>query len=213
VLDISVNTGSLVWKPEGARELLWQFDTWSAQGLWFWRQKLPMRSTAAILAEMADVVSKNGNYLLNVTPDPEGVITPSQVSLLSEIGDWLKINGEAIYGSQPWKVYGEGPTSGLGPSFRPNVPLTPYQASDIRFTRKGETLYAIVLAPPEGKPLTIRSLASGSPQLDRKVEGVSLLGSDSPVKSTLTEAGLVVDLAGQKLNTLPLVLRILGKRQ
>ena len=78
VLDISVNTSRFRWEPEGVHPTPWQFDTWSAQGLWFWRPTMKLRPTAALIAELADVVSKNGNYLLNITPDPDGLLGPEQ---------------------------------------------------------------------------------------------------------------------------------------
>jgi alpha-L-fucosidase len=208
VLDVSVGTARLSWKPEGARDLPWQFDTWSADGHWFWRPTMRMRPAAALIAEMADVVSKNGNYLLNVTPDPDGVITPEQAAPLLEIGGWLSANGEAVFGTRPWKVYGEGPTPGLGPSFRPDVPKTPYTPQDIRFTAKGTTVYAVVLAPPEGGAVLIRTMAAGSPHVEGEIGRVTLLGHDGPVKWSRGPEGLSVDLAGLKTGRLPVTLKI-----
>lgn len=208
VLNVSVNTRRISWKPQAARPTPWQFDTWSGKGLWFWRPKMEIRSAAALIAELADVVSKNGNYLLNVTPDPDGVITPAQARPLLEIGRWLAVNGEAIYGTRPWAVYGEGPTEGLGPSFRPDTPKTPYTARDIRFTRKGNVIYAIVLAWPADGTVTIRSLATGSAHLSGRIERVSLLGSNLPVKWTRRESGLAVDVTGQTPVARPFVLKV-----
>ncbi len=118
--------------------------------------------------------------------------------MLSDIGRWLAINGEAIYGTRPWKVYGEGPTSGLGPSFSPTTPKTPYTAQDIRFTTRGETLYAIVLAWPEDRKVTIASLAG------REIKSVSLLGSHEPVRRD----GLTFELPSQERRGGPPVLKI-----
>jgi alpha-L-fucosidase len=208
VLDISVNTSRFEWKPEGIHSTPWQFDTWSSNGLWFWRPGMKIRPAAALIAEMADVVSKNGNYLLNVTPDPDGVITQDQVNMLTEIGQWLAINGEAIYGTRPWKVYGEGPTSGLGPSFKPDVPKTPYTSQDIRFTSKGRTIYAIVLAWPDSGKVDIRSLGGGWKLAEGGIKAISLLGSAEPVKWSQGDEGLAIDLGGQKPGVYACVLKI-----
>ena len=213
VLDISVNTGRARWAPEGIQPLPWQFDTWSARGLWFWRPTLTIRPTAELIAEMADVVSKNGNYLLNVTPDPDGLITPEQVAMLDEFGRWLAVNGEAIYGTRPWKVFGEGPTAGLGPSFKPDVPKTPYTGEDIRFTTKGQTLYAIVLAWPETGQVSIGSLAQDAPGALAELARVSLLGSKRAVTWRRGGHGLTVDLAEHERSHYPFVLKIEDRKR
>lgn len=208
VLDVSVNTGRLSWKPELPRERPWQFDTWSAEGLWFWRPKMVMRPSAALIAEMADVVSQNGNYLLNVTPDPDGAIPATQQKILTEIGTWLGSNGEAIYGTRPWTVSGEGPTSGLGLSFRSDVPKTPYTARDIRYTRKRNVFYAIVLGWPTDGKVTLTSLATGSRFLDREIQQVTALGTNRPVKWSRGTSGLVADVSSRTPSSLPWVLKI-----
>jgi alpha-L-fucosidase len=210
VLDISVNSGTK-WIPEGIHSTPWQFDTWSSNGWWFWRPAMKIRPTSDLIAELADVVSKNGNYLLNVTPDPDGIITPDQVNMLSEIGRWLKVNGEAIYGTRPWNVYGEGPSQGLGPSFSPSVPLKPYSSQDIRFTAKGKSMYAIVLAWPADGKVSIKSLAAGSKLVEREIRRVALLGSNSSVKWSRSADGLLVDLSTQNSGVYPCVLKILQR--
>ena len=186
---------------EGIHPTPWQFDTWSSNGLWFWRPTMRIRPSAALIQEMADVVSKNGNYLLNVTPDPQGVINPDQIEMLSDIGHWLATNGEAIYGTRPWTTFGEGPTPGLGSSFRADTPKTPYTSQDIRFTTKGDTLYAIVLAWPANGKVTIRSVTEAP-------KGVKLLGSDRPAPAHLESSGLTVDLTQQTPSPHPFVLKI-----
>ena len=214
VLDIAVGTNRISWRPESVHATVWQFDTMSNRRYWFWRADMEVRPVAELIAELADVVSKNGNLLLNFPPAPDGTFTPEQEKALLEMGRWLSVNGEAIYGTRPWQTYGEGPTEGLGPLFREGVPKTPYTSADIRFTlrpgsgqalrqssgqaSKGDALYAIVLAWPEDRKVNIKSLAAGSALARREIKSVRLLGSDATIKWNRGADSLVIDLPAQK---------------
>lgn len=132
-----------------------------------------------------DIVSKNGNLLLNIGPKADGTITPEQQSVLLQIGDWLAVNGEAIYGARPWIKSGEGSEQGTSGAFADNKESV-YTAQDIRFTTKGNVLYAISLEWPE-KEVTIYSIGN-----ETKVASVSLLGSDENLQWQQTADGLNV---------------------
>ena len=202
VLDVSWNTSRFCWDPERIQPLPWQFDTMSNRRYWFWRENMELRPLAEILCEMADVVSKNGNYLLNLPPAPDGTLTPGQEQLLAGIGRWLGTNGEAIYGTRPWRIFGEGPTRGLGPEFQGNPPKKPYGPLDIRFTTRDGILYAIALACPESPALTLKSLAG------RSVKNVALLGSAAPVAWSQVPEGLILKWTAPDTASLPLVFKI-----
>ena len=136
-----------------AGELLsqpWQTDT--SIGPWGYNATRKYRPVNEIIDELVDIVSKNGNMLLNVPPKADGTLDNETVRILGEIGAWMKVNGEAIYETRPWSVYGDG---------------------DLRFTKKGEVLYAIALDWPEGQLTIPASAVAGKVS---PVSAVSLLG-------------------------------------
>jgi len=167
----------------------WQTDTSIAD--WFYNVNWGYRKPDWVIHTLVDVVSKNGNLLLNVVQMPDGSLDPEVYSLLKEVGAWLKVNGEAIYGTRPWAIYGEGPTEVTGGHFREDFPFT---AQDIRYTKKGtKTLYATTLGVPESSSLTLKSLASGG-RFRGKVLRVSLLGHKGDLDFSQTSDGLVITL-------------------
>ena len=184
-------------KLDTIRPLFWQTDTSASEKSWGYIQNDTFRTPQSLVDELVDIVSKNGCLLLNVGPRPDGTIPEEVQQILLAMGRWLAIDGEAIYGTRPWKVYGEGPTKVVGGSFK-DTAGTPFTAQDIRFTAKGETLYAIALAWPDDGKVTIKSLASGSPLTKREIRTVQLLGSRETLKWTRNAAGLTIELPAEK---------------
>jgi alpha-L-fucosidase len=133
----------------------WQTDT--SVGDWFYNKNWPFRKADWIVHTLVDVVSKNGNLLLNVVQRPDGSLDQDLVETLHTVGTWMKINGESIYGTRPWLTFGEGPTKVGGGHFNEDFP---FSAKDIRFSVRGKnTLYATILGAPKTNDLLIQSLA------------------------------------------------------
>ena len=153
-------------------------------------------------------MSKNGCLLLNVGPKPDGTIPEEAQKVLLAMGAWLKINGDAIYGTRPWKVSGEGPTKVVGGSFK-DTAGTPFTGEDIRFTAKGNTLYAIALAWPRMGSSAIKSLAAGSPNAAGKIKSVRLLGYRGRLTWKQNADGLVIDMPGEKSGNYAAAFKIL----
>jgi alpha-L-fucosidase len=155
------------------------------------------KDAAELIQELVDVVAKNGNLLLNVGPRPDGTIPEEEAALLETVGDWLAVHGEAIYGSSPWDVFGEGPTAPAAGSFT-DAAAAVYTAEDIRFTRMTEVghdyVYGIGLVRPEDGRMRIRSFGSGSRFVDRPIIDVRVLGSREQPEWTRTVAHLEVML-------------------
>ncbi len=161
----------------GMRDRFWQTDTSVGFSSWGYVTNHRYKDVRLILTEFVDIVAKNGCLLLNIGPKADGTIPEKEAEILREIGAWLKVNGEAIYGSRPWKIHGEGPTETVEGhlSEQRNEPMGP---EDIRFTTKGPTLYATALGLAEDE-WTIESLRAGSEHLGgRTVSQVRLLGHD-----------------------------------
>ena len=152
---------------KGIGERPWQTDT--SMGDWFYSEGYKYKTTDEVVHMLADIVSKNGNLLLNVVLYPDGSLPPESQAFLDDMAAWIKVNGEAIYGTRPWTLYGEGPTETAEGSFKEGAA---YTAQDIRFTAKGKTLYAIALGEPKGE-VAITSLGHGA----GKVKHVELLGA------------------------------------
>jgi len=156
------------------------------------------KSTQEMLYYLVDIASKGGNYLLNIGPDGKGNVPEQSASGLREIGDWLKVNGEAIYGTTRWKISREGQDETLlsGTEHRSKKGFSrSFSAKDFWFTTKANKVYVISLKSPQG--LTkIKSLKLAN----AKVEKVSLLGSSAKLLWKQTEASLEVDLSDIKID-------------
>jgi alpha-L-fucosidase len=195
----------MVWDIERGQSnsiepLPWQTDT--CLGDWHYDRPLFERhgykSAKLIVHTLADIVSKNGNLLLNVPVRGDGTIDKDELEIVEGITTWMKINSESIYNTRPWKIFGEGPAmasaeaiksqgfnEGTGKSFT---------AEDIRFTSKGDILYAIALGVPTAGKLLIKTLGANSAYYPGNVGKIVLLGNDQSLHFVRDEQGLLITL-------------------
>jgi alpha-L-fucosidase len=193
---------------DSLRATPWQTDT--CLGNWHYDRSLFERhgykSAGSVITRLCDVVAKNGNLLLSVPLRGNGTIDSDEVAILEALAGWMKINGEAIFGTRPWKIYGEGPTQVHAGAFGEGD-LKAFTAEDIRFTTRGDTLYALVMAWPEANTLTIKSLAAG---VQGQVRRVELLGTGQALRHLRNERGLTLTLPQHKPGEHACAFRISG---
>ena len=183
----------------------WQTDT--CIGSWHYDRPLYARdgykSGREVIQRLIDVVSKNGCLLLSIPQRGDGSIDDKEEKVLADMAGWMAVNGEAIHGTRPWRVFGEGPTR-LVEGMQNEGAAKPFEAADIRFTTKAGALHALAMDWPAG-PLRIESLA-GAPG---EVRRVSLLGGGDPLPFRREGGALVVELPDRRPAFTP-VLRIEG---
>ena len=169
----------------------WQTDTSISDASWGYIEHDTFKTPAFLVDQLVDIVSKNGNLLLNFGPRSDGTIPDEVRATLLEMGAWLKVNGEAIYATTPWKTFGEGPTQVQAGSFH-DTDTKPYTAEDFRFTAKGSTVYAIGMACPKDGKATIRSLGWAHEGSALSIATIELLGSRGKV--TWTQGANALDV-------------------
>ncbi|MBI1388981.1 MAG: carbohydrate-binding protein [bacterium] len=183
----------------------WQTDT--SIGDWFYNRNWKFRPVSWVIHMLVDNVSKNGNLLLNVVQRPDGSLDPEVEQMLQDLADWSDVHGEAIFGSRPWLVYGESTVRVKGGAFKEDFQ---YDASEIRFTTKGDTLYAIALGWPEDGRITVRSLAKPAGQSVNNIKSIRLLGYNGELEWRQSEDALVVTLPETKVSEYTAALKING---
>lgn len=164
---------------QGRRDKLtvapWLTDDTISLTSWSYIEDLPVKTSARVVHDLIDIVSKNGQLLLNVSPRCDGTIPDNQRAVLKDLGDWLKVNGEAIYETRPWSIFGEGPTQMKGDGH--GTEAVAYTEKDIRFTTRGNQIYAIALGTPR-EELTIVALATNNSLDEPPVTSVTALNGD-----------------------------------
>ena len=188
----------------------WQTDT--CIGDWHYDRAIynehRYKTVSWVVQALCDIVSKNGNLLLNIPLRGDGTIDSDEERFLDGLSAWTKINGEAIFATRPWKIYGEGPPHVMGSGF--NEKNQKFTSADIRFTQKSGVLYALVLGWPESGRVQIASLAEGAQHAQGAIGQVELLGSPGALTFRRDATGLLVTLPENRSGDSAYALKIRG---
>ena len=163
-------------------------------------------------------MSKNGTFLLNIPLRGDGAIDDKEIAFLDDFTKWMDVNSECIYGTRPWKIYGEGPNVKNDATAKASAKNAPrgigpeHTAKDIRFTTKGDTLYAIALGWPADGKVVIKSLASNSQLYKNEIGKIELLGSTEKINFTRGDTGLTVNIPGERKGNYAIALKIAAKK-
>ncbi|OQD43334.1 hypothetical protein BUL40_05735 [Croceivirga radicis] len=192
-------------KSKTIRKDPWQTD--DSIGPWGYNKTADYKDANAVIDKLIDIVSKNGNLLLNVPPKADGTLDEETISILSDIGDWFAINGEGIYETRPWEVFGEGPDTEM----KGRANLSPYTYKNIRFTQSkdGNTLYAILMGwPGENARINLKSFSKDHPGENYKIQQIEMLGSTDKIKYKHSKKGLSFTAPKTTKNNLAVIFKI-----
>lgn len=190
------------------QEFVWQTDDrLEDKRTWCHVEDPRYRSSMSVIHQLCDVVSKNGNLLLNIGPKADGTFEEEAVSVLGKVGGWLSGFGEAIYGTRPFTVFGEGATKSRNSDFDisqieeqtrkgtfEKVAPERLPTGDIRFTTRGSTLYAILMGQPEAGEVRIRNLAEGMGLASGYIRQIDVVGGEKNVAWSRDVSALSVKL-------------------
>jgi alpha-L-fucosidase len=197
---------------EGQTMSPWQSDT--CVGDWHYSKEVQYKTPKRIVDMLVDIVSRNGNLMLNFPLRTDGTLDDRELKIVGEITQWMAINSEGIYATRPWKIYGTGPsmlssgthefkdTGGFNEGTRSDMTV-----DDVRFTQRGSSLYAFVMGWPQNFVL-IKPLAINSPQQPGKIQNVELLGHNAKLRWKQDENGLRVDMPSERPSDYAIALKV-----
>ncbi|HUJ43100.1 MAG TPA: alpha-L-fucosidase [Opitutaceae bacterium] len=203
VLDVERGLVDSIWPQP------WQTDT--CIGEWHYRRDIQYKTPKTVIDMLVDIVSRNGNLMLNFPLPNSGRLDEEELKILAEITAWMAVNREAIHDTRPWKIFGAGPgtqKAATKEQFNENS-RNALTAEDVRFTTKGAVLYAFFMGWPD-KEVVIAPLATTSPNLVGRISGVDLLGFPGKLQWAQNETGLTVQLPAEKPCNHAYALRIAG---
>ncbi len=183
----------------------WQTDTAIGKSSWGYIKDNNFKNARQIICDLIDIVSKNGNLLLNIGPKSDGTITAEETQVLKDIGKWLSVNGEGIYSTTFWKTFGEGEVNAEEGYFK-DYNEKAFTSKDFRFTYKNSYIYAFQMRP-DGKDVEIKTLAKRS-RHDILIKNVSLLGCEKAIEFERTESSLKIKSNEMLTSDLPVCFKI-----
>jgi len=190
-------------------EKVWMTDETISNGSWCYTENLQIKDAIDHLHILIDIVSKNGVLLLNISPKADGSIPADQQEVLLEMGGWLDRYGEAIYGTRPWYVFGEGPTQEPERENHGTFNELSYTARDVRYTTAGTTVFALFLgAPEEGSEILLEAFSAQRSGLDIQVREVSMAGGGESLEWELDDTGLRIRMPSAGMDPMSTVLKI-----
>jgi alpha-L-fucosidase len=193
-----------------AKPYRWQTDTAVARNSWCYTDTLDYKGSEEIIQTLVDVVSKNGNLLLNIGPKSDGTIPDGDRKILTDLGDWMKVNREAVTGVKTWRKAMEGPVHNAEGQFQDAKTLS-YTSEDYRFTVGHGNIYACCMKCPRDGEFLIRSLKNSAdqnvPEFHGIIEQVDVLGFTGPVEWSVDGDGLHLSAPGVT-GDFPVVVRV-----
>ena len=189
----------------------WMTDATISDGSWCYTEDLGVKPAHDVLHMLIDITSKNGVLLLNISPKADGTIPDNQKDGLLKMGAWLDKYGEAIYGTEAWYTFGEGPTKEPEGHFSNHQAFhkIKYSSKDIRYTTKDYTIYAIIMGPTQpGQDLFMKAFAKENIHDQVSIKNVRFLGSDEPIEWQMKEDGLSLNAPGKQIDEMATVVKI-----
>ncbi len=203
VLDVERGVVDKIWPRP------WQTDT--CIGDWHYKRGMDYKTPKTVIDMLCDIVSRNGNLLLNFPLPASGSLDLEERNVLAEITKWMGVNSEGIHDTRPWKIFGAGPgteapaeSSSFNESKRKDL-----TEADVRFTTKGDVVYAFVMGWPEYQAV-VKPLATDTELRVGKIQNVKLVGYDGNLEFTHDRSGLKVLMPRQKPCDYAIALKITG---
>ncbi|MFL9843561.1 alpha-L-fucosidase [Flavobacterium rhizosphaerae] len=185
----------------------WLTDETVSEGSWSYTDTMGLKTADEIIDLLADIISKNGTLMLNISPKADGSIPQNQKDILLTIGHWLKQNGEAVYATRTWETFGEGPArQDKGGMF---VDKVNYTSKDIRYTRKGNNIYAIVLGwPGDNKKVLLQAFSGKMLDVVPEIKSVTILSTGQKCSFNQDDTGLYIITPKNKVDDKAFVFKI-----